>query len=218
MGYIYKITNKVNGKIYIGQTIRSVEQRWKDHQAAWHGNRHCQALYDAFDKYGIENFDIEEIEQCAETELNAKEQFWIQYYDSFNSGYNITLGGDGNRKLDAATIYTLWDEGLTTSQIAQKIGATKNGVKLLLTGYENYSIKEGKHRGAKLKGITNGKPIEQYSLDGVYLNTFPNATVAAESLGKGRAESNNIRSSAHGRRKSAYGYRWKFENEEDLYK
>lgn len=216
MGYIYKITNKINGKVYIGQTVRSVEQRWKDHKAAWHGNRHCQALYDAFDKYGIENFKIEEIEQCKETELNAKEQFWIQHYDSFNSGYNITLGGDGNRKLDVTTIYTLWDEGLTTSQIAKEIGATKEGVKLLLTGYDNYSVDEGRHRGCKLKGVTNGKPIEQYSLDGVYLNTFPNSTVAAESLGKGRAESNNIRACARGNRKSAYGYRWKFKNKEDL--
>lgn len=218
MGYIYKITNKINNKVYIGQTITTVEHRWKGHLQAWKGNRHCQALYDAFDKYGIDNFIVETIEKCDIEELDDREKYWIQYYDSYNNGYNLTVGGDGNRNLDYKLIRELWDSGLSTGEIAELIGSTRQGVKLNLLDYDNYSVDEGRHRGSKLKGVTNGKPIEQYSLDGVYLNTFPNATVAAESLGKGRAESNNIRTCAHGRRKSAYGYKWKFKNEEDLYK
>lgn len=218
MGYIYKIVNKVNGKVYVGQTISTVESRWESHQRAWQGNRHCQALYKAFDKYGIDNFDIEPIERCDIEDLNEKEKYWIQYYDSYNNGYNLTVGGDGIRTLDYKLIRELWDSGLSTGEIADLIGATRQGIKKNLLDYDNYSIDEGRHRGSKLKGVTNGKPIEQYSLDGVYINTFPNATVAAESLGKGRSESNNIRTCANGKRKSAYGYRWKFVNKEDLHK
>ena len=217
MGHIYKITNKENGKMYVGQTIMPVEKRWHCHKMAWQGNRHCQALYDAFDKYGIENFQIEEIEECKDKDLNEKEMYWIKYYDTYNNGYNLTIGGDGNRRLDTELIRQLWDEGLSTGQIAEELGYTKNGLVKHLWDYENYSVDEGRHRGAKNKGVTNGKPIEKYSLDGVYIETFPNANVAAESVGKGRKDSGNIRACAHGRRKSAYGFRWKFVNEEDKY-
>ena len=216
MGAIYKITNKINGKIYIGQTSSTTEERWKGHKYAWHSTRSCPTLYNAFDKYGIENFEIEEIEQCNTKDLNEREIYWIKQYNSYEEGYNATVGGEGNRRLDYFLIYNLWDAGLTTGEIAQQIGATKDGVAKALKGYKNYSIKESEHRRAKRKGLTVGKPIQQYTLEGEYITTFPNATVAAESLGKGRPESNNIRSCAHGRRKSAYGYKWKFENENDL--
>lgn len=216
MGAIYKITNKINGKIYVGQTSSTTEERWKGHKRAWHSARQCPVLYNAFDKYGIENFEIEEIEQCDNENLNEREIYWIKQYNSYEKGYNATVGGDGYRRLDYPLIYYLWDTGLTTGEIAQQIGATKDGVAKALKGYENYSIKESEHRRAKRKGLTVGKPIQQYTLEGEYITTFPNATVAAESLGKGRPESNNIRSCAHGRRKSAYGYKWKFENENDL--
>lgn len=214
MSCIYKITNKINDKVYIGQTMSSIEVRWRTHKSSWQGHRHCQALYDAFDKYGIENFSIELIEECNLEDINEREQYWIKQYDSYNKGYNLTLGGDGSVKLDYPLIYSLWDAGLTTTQIAEKIGSTQMGVCKALKGYSNYTIEESKHRGAKRSGVTRGKNIEQYSLDGEYIATFPNATVAAESLGKGRPESNNIRSCAHGRRKSAYGYKWKFESED----
>lgn len=216
MSCIYKITNLINGKVYIGQTISSIKHRWNSHKNSWHSNKRCCALYNAFDKYGIDNFIIEEIEACEVNQLNEREIYWIDYYNSFNEGYNLTRGGDGVCILDYSLIYTLWDSGLTTEEIAQQIGATKHGVRNVLEGYKNYSKEEGIHRGAKRIGIATGKRIQQYTLDGQYITTFPNATVAAESFGKGRPESNNIRSCAHGRRKSAYGYKWKFENEEDL--
>lgn len=216
MGAIYKITNKINGKIYVGQTSSTTEERWKGHKRAWHSTRRCPALYNAFDKYGIENFEVEEIEQCDIENLNEREIYWIKQYNSYEEGYNATIGGDGNRRLDYFLIYNLWDAGLTTGEIGQRIGATKSGVAKALKGYENYTIEESEHRSAKRIGLATGKPIQQYTLEGEYITTFPNATVAAESLGKGRSESNNIRSCAHGRRKSAYGYKWKFENENDL--
>ncbi len=87
---IYKITNKINDKIYIGQTIRSLEERVKEHKR----KKNC-SLYKAFNKYGIENFDFEIIEKCNSTEeMNEKEIYWIKYYDCLMpKGYNLCEGG-----------------------------------------------------------------------------------------------------------------------------
>ena len=87
---IYKITNKINDKIYIGQTIRSLEERVKEHKR----KKNC-SLYKAFNKYGIENFDFEIIEKCNSIEeMNEKEIYWIKYYDCLMpKGYNLCEGG-----------------------------------------------------------------------------------------------------------------------------
>lgn len=97
-GYIYKITNMVNNKIYIGQVYnKSIYDRFNRHckGANPHSKSYlCRALY----KYGKENFKIEQIEECYSIEeLNIREKYWIAYYNSTNSniGYNLTLGGDG---------------------------------------------------------------------------------------------------------------------------
>ena len=77
IGYIYKVTNKINGKIYIGQTIQSVKDRWYRHCgksgiSKAELNTHFKR---AILKYGKENFIIETIEMCDSTELNDKEKF-----------------------------------------------------------------------------------------------------------------------------------------------
>ena len=94
MGYIYKITNKINGKVYIGQTIKTVEKRFTQHKNNSNKTYFSQiVLYKAFNKYGIENFICETIEKVPNEELNNREKYWINYYDSYFNGYNSTLGG-----------------------------------------------------------------------------------------------------------------------------
>ena len=89
-GIIYKITNKINGKVYIGQTTRSLEERIGEHKR----HKSC-IMYKAFKKYGFENFDIETIQICySRDELNESEIKWIKYYDSMNNGYNLCEGGN----------------------------------------------------------------------------------------------------------------------------
>ena len=63
MPYIYKITNKINNKVYIGKTLGTIENRWKSHIRD-SKRTHCEKrpLYSAFEKYGVENFIIEEVE------------------------------------------------------------------------------------------------------------------------------------------------------------
>lgn len=92
MGFIYKITNDINDKIYIGQTTQTIEQRWKQHQ--YSAKYYKYELYNAINKYGIEHFKIEIVEECDNSELNTKEIYWIKKYNSYEKGYNMTLGGE----------------------------------------------------------------------------------------------------------------------------
>ena len=89
--YIYKITNKINNKMYIGQTIRPVEDRWKRHINDAINNILNTHFARAIRYYKPENFSLEIIDTAKnQEELNHKEQYWIQYYDSIKKGYNET--------------------------------------------------------------------------------------------------------------------------------
>ena len=101
VGYIYHITNDVNNKKYIGKTINLLH-RLQDHFSRLEKNQHhSHKLQRAVNKYGIEHFKVsyEEVEIKNEEELNLLEILEIQKYDSYNNGYNETLGGDGNSTL-----------------------------------------------------------------------------------------------------------------------
>lgn len=85
---IYKITNNINNKSYIGQSIQ-IEQRWKEHKLKYNWEREkTKPLYLAFQKYGLENFTFEIIEECKEEQLDIKEKYWIDFYNSYKEGYN----------------------------------------------------------------------------------------------------------------------------------
>lgn len=95
---IYKITNLINNKCYIGQSIH-IEKRFAQHKSPYEIERDKEKpLYKAFLKYGIENFSFEILEECSSEELNEKEKFYIEKYKSLTSqnGYNILSGGEGN--------------------------------------------------------------------------------------------------------------------------
>ena len=119
---IYRIVNNINQHCYIGQSI-NIESRWVHHKNYPKQSSHYP-LYQAFEKYGIENFTFEIIEECPSNELDEKEIYWIQYYNSYYNGYNQTTGGkSGNAnniirisKEDILIIYDL----LQNSNISQK--------------------------------------------------------------------------------------------------
>lgn len=94
---IYKITNKINQKSYIGKA-KNIEKRWKDHTYKSRWKRYPnKSLYKAFKKYGLENFNFKVIEECSEEKLNERERYWISYYNTKKEGYNETDGGDGGK-------------------------------------------------------------------------------------------------------------------------
>lgn len=99
----YKITNISNGKIYIGQTIQSLEARWKQHlgYASWKlsTTSNIHVLHEAIKQEGVDNFSIEQIGSASSSEeINKMEKFFINLYNCHHSngyGYNMTSGGGG---------------------------------------------------------------------------------------------------------------------------
>lgn len=93
LGVIYKITNNINGKVYIGQTINPIESRFRAHCNKT-SSRYQSKLYYAIKKYGKESFSIEVLEKGqTKEELDSKEMSYISSYNSVSTGYNIRVGG-----------------------------------------------------------------------------------------------------------------------------
>lgn len=137
MGFIYKIFNNINNKIYIGQTTRSIEERWREHLTT--NRRQDLPIYRAFQKYGKEHFQIEMVEECENKLLDEREKFWINYFDTYNSGYNASIGGDSPTTLEIKEIESIvskWKEGKTLTQIKEETG---HGIKTI----RSYLIRNG---------------------------------------------------------------------------
>lgn len=145
---IYKIENCVNGKVYIGQS-EDVERRIKDHRRKLRDHKHYnQHLQRAVDKYGLENFKFDLLEECAVDDLNEKEINYIAQYRAYEDGYNSTVGGDGNRG------YTASEETRQKLRAAHADVSGKNnpmyGKKLVdIMGEEKYMAYVKRSREAK---------------------------------------------------------------------
>jgi len=92
---VYKVTNKINGKVYIGQTTKTLQRRWTKHCIA--AKTDNIPFHRALMKYGFDNFTVEQIDVASsQDELNKKEIYWIEYYNSLlPNGYNVCKGGNG---------------------------------------------------------------------------------------------------------------------------
>ena len=92
---IYKIENKINHKIYIGQS-QDIERRWSNHISSAGKMRY--KMSQALGEFGVENFSFEVIEECPIELLDEREIYWIKYYNSMDpNGYNMTEGGNSPR-------------------------------------------------------------------------------------------------------------------------
>lgn len=166
---IYKITNLINNKSYIGQSV-NIEHRWtveKYRAFSPNSTEYNKSLSKAFRKYGIENFSFTILEECEVQNLNDKEKYYINLYNTYFDGYNETTGGQqGNANLcvkltknDILQIYNL----LQNSNISQKEIAKQFNV-----GQDVIStINQGKSR--RLEGYTyplrNNKKQVYYCCD-----------------------------------------------------
>ena len=114
---IYKSTNKINGKVYIGQTTQTLEKRIKGHikESRIDNNRPFML---SINKYGSDNFTFEIIDTSNNIdELNEKEIYWIDFYNSISpNGYNITGGGQGKKMIKTKELGRRISEGLKNSE------------------------------------------------------------------------------------------------------
>jgi len=153
MGYIYKITNKVDGKIYIGQTIQILEYRWRKHRNV---RSNCCYLKRAFNKYGIDNFEFKLICICFDEDLNKYE---IQYMEKYNSmvpnGYNLRKGGNSGKHHE---------------ETKKKISNTLKTTHYQIGKPISEEIK--KKISIALKVKCRGVKILQYDLNNILISTF----------------------------------------------
>ena len=202
MAYIYQITNDINGKVYIGKTERSVEERWREHQRD-RDKEYCKnrPLYRAMNKYGIQHFHIETLEETDNPE--EREIYWIEQKRSFKHGYNATLGGDGTPYLDHDLIIATYQKTNSIIETAKLCNCHEKSVSSILF-FHNIN----KKTSAEVNLEKNGKIVHQYSLDGKYLQSFSSTHAASKALGK--AGVSHIADVCKGKRKSAYGYKWEY--------
>lgn len=204
MSYIYKIKNNVNGKLYIGKTNQTIVDRFAQHcKDCLRDSEKNRPLYKAMNKYGVQNFSVEQVEECSPDIVNEREKYWIEYYNSFKQGYNATLGGDGASYLDYDLIYYTYKEVLSMAETARIIGCNEDSVRLVLRNY-NVSQKDIFWN----EKIKKGKPVAMIDKNtGQILKTFINTHEAGKYLGKTHQ---HIQETCQGKRKSAYGYCWKY--------
>lgn len=201
MAHIYKIVNDINDKIYIGKTEQSLEKRFKEHcRDAKRKRYEKRPLYNAMNKYGVEHFSIELIEETDRPE--EREMYWIEYYDTYHYGYNATLGGDGSKYLqlneqEICEYYSTHSLKQTTEHFNHDILTIK---KVLLKN--NITIKSAgeslRKRVAKIDIKTN-EILEIYD-----------SQSEADRL---NGNSHHIAEACNGKRKTCQGYKWKYIDE-----
>lgn len=222
---IYKITNKINNKCYIGQST-NLKSRISSHKSMLKNhNEDNDLLNKATKKYGYENFKIEIIKYCKEEELDLYEQYYINYYKSHKreNGYNIELGGSTHKHL--------------SKEQKEKIRKSKKGK---CTGEKNsfygkkHSIETKKKISEKNKNnkyclgrfmsketrkkIGNANrwhrilAVKCYDLNGNFIKEYRSIGEAGRSLNKKHYSA--ISAVCKGKRKTAFGYIWKYAEEE----
>lgn len=228
-GYIYKVTNLMNNKCYVGQTTTTIEHRWGQHKTDYNNPN---PMYKAFKKYGIENFKIEEISHYTRDTkekllriLNSKEIYYIKKFNSLitENGYNLSVGGDNRGVYNCFPVDVYNRNGKLLFQCSSAKETSR-----LLKGYDVTSIvdccngktvpridyvfrfKEDPFDKYSIDRKTTGVPIYQFDLTGKLVNTYSSAIEAANTIG---VNASSITSVVYGINKTCKGYYWNNKNE-----
>lgn len=219
IGQIYCIENKINGKRYIGKTERGVEYRWELHQRDSTQPR-CghYPLYRAMRKYGPENFQCYEID-TAETadELNNKERYWIDFYNTYagnGNGYNATYGEDGRDTvgIDDQTFISAYKQLGNVHKVAELLGCNrgtvsnrlkKNGIELKEAGYNSVKVEcLDKDTEELIRSFDSKADAAEWLIENGYSK--------CENIRKNRSSIGSNISRQISRNAPGYGFRWRF--------
>lgn len=216
--------NKVNGKVYIGQTYTSLKQRFGN--GRYYSG--CPIFYKAIKKYGWNNFEhiLLEFDLKSQEAANAKEKYYIKKYKSTDVkyGYNISNGGkDGDNNLGVkvyqydlngyyiAEFSSIADAmrkfNISNGKITDCCKSKRKSVGGYMWSYNKFNKIDACKRN------TNSKIVYQYSITGEFIKKYDTATSAASNLD---GDSCNIVSCCNNNQSTAYGYRWSYEYLERL--
>ena len=182
MGYIYKIQNLINGNVYIGQTVKPVEKRFQQHRNNYDKPYFSQLiLYKAFKKYGLDNFSFEALEKVDNDKLDEREKYWIDYYDSYKNGYNMTLGGRLVElyKWDLQEILDLYHLHKSARKVAEIIGCDHSTIDHLLNANNIPRYSRGEQfnkivcleKQGKVEKFNSTREAAQWLIDNHYSKT-----------------------------------------------
>lgn len=218
MGYIYKITNDVNGKMYVGKTeMVDPYKRWKEHIND-HQKRRCEKrpLYSAMNKHGVEHFNFEVIEETDNTV--EREQFWInelRTYIGFKdcNGYNATLGGDGKSYLnldeDEVIRYHMEEACYLTDRTARHFDVDNKTIRNILKKRNITTLSRASSR--RMQNYIDYGGVFQISVTSKnIINIFESAYDAYEYIDKKTTDNISRACRAKNNSHYAYGYLWYF--------
>ena len=219
MAYIYKIINNINQKIYIGKTSSTIEKRFKEHCNDSKKER-CEKrpLYDAMNKYGIENFTVEKVEEVENDEIaSQREIYWInklRTYIGFNdcNGYNAPLGGDSRRISDNQIIAKKYLELKSQKETAKYFQCDVETVKKACQE-NNIEIISSQ----QIAKDAQKKCVKMYDLENNFIQEFETMKDAAIWVIENKLTTSNkidgvrssIRKACNGQYKKAFNHIWK---------
>jgi len=190
---IYKITNTVNNKVYVGQT-KWFKKRFGEHLKALLSNSHCNIhLQGSVNKYGKDNFIVEIIEFVEDLkELTAREQYWVDYYKSYDecNGYNL-----------CKDVRNPW-YGERSEEHKCKLSLAHLGKKASAEVRKRMSQ-------AQLGLVKKGRSVSQYNMDLSLVNEYISVLEASRKSGVGAT---SIHKAADNKWKQAGGFIWKYKN------
>ena len=216
MGYIYCITNKINQKKYIGKTLNTVECRWKEHLKDYKRRKYeKRALYDAMNKYGVNNFECETIGEFPDNILEEMEQKFIKEYNTYHYGYNLTIGGDGKQLYEYDKIIEYYvNNDVTIVATSVKFNCSVDTVKYILA---KHNTPKRSQRDKYFGNCKIPKQIDCFDKDGNFIITFNSVSDAGKwifEIGKCKKLISGVRGHiadcANGKQNTAYGYKWKY--------
>jgi group I intron endonuclease len=205
---IYKITSP-SKKVYIGQS-RNIKKRWNDYSVHKKKQKDQTAIFYSLKKYGKENHVFEVIEECSLEELNEREIYYIEKYDSVNNGLNISRGG-----------YYFWEVNVGKKHKKETIDKMKEYwaknakprsketiAKISKTKQENPRITTPEMVEKYRKASTSTKSISQFDLEGNHISDFNSINEAARHL---NIRNDGVSACLRGKQKTAYGYIWRYQ-------
>ena len=210
-GKIYKIYNDINDKLYIGKTLDTIERRLQKHKIdSKRARMEKRPLYNAMNKYGIEHFYVELIEEVDLELLSQRECYWIEFYNTYSNGYNATKGGDGRQLYDYELIVETYLQGLTMKEISYLYGCD---LKVVRNALNLANIDTLQNMTQKFS-----KGIAAYDKNHNLIASFDSESDAARWLiAEGIAQTDSVKTVgsvigrvAKGQRKTAYKMLWEF--------
>lgn len=213
MKTIYIIRNDIDEYVYIGNTGRKIAERFREHKDERKKKRSSEKpLYVAMNKYGVEHFWVEELEKCEDAHSDEREKYWIGIYKSKGYVYNLALGGKGKPFLDHEEIIKKLEESDDCVKISKEIGCSPDSVRKIA---DENSFTRRNLRG--YRAFEHSEKIDQHDIEGNYIQSFESKRKAATWCIENNLSSTtagyisiHIGECAKGKRKSAYGFVWKY--------